>query len=166
MSSKTDGIAALPVVLFGLRSKLDSILISPLAATTGLDVLNTTTVAEKTAFISLAFVKTLQDNLEQLLAFTKDIRHSTQKTFIPRALGNCEFLQLRVDRGKQPLEAPYTGPHELIKINKISFTATINEKNDHIIVSIQRLQPCTIPFDREKKKTSTAAVTHSTHQNL
>ena len=54
MSAKTDWIAVLPVVLFGLRSKPDINLISPLAATTGLDVLYPTTVAEKTAPITLA----------------------------------------------------------------------------------------------------------------
>ena len=128
MSSKTDWIAALPVVLFGLRSKPDSNFISPLAATTGLDVLYPKTVAEKTAPITLAFIKNLQDNLEQL-AFTKDIRqHPTRKTFIPGALDNCKFVWLRVDRVKQPLEAPYTGPHELIKINRESSTATVTKK--------------------------------------
>ena len=101
MSSKTDWIAALPVVLFGLRSKPDSNFISPLAATAGLDVLYPTTVEEKTAPITLAFIKNLQDNLEQL-AFTKDIRqHSTRKTFIPGALDNCNIVWLRVDRVKQ-----------------------------------------------------------------
>ena len=96
-------------------------------------------------------MKNLQDNLEQL-AFTKDIRqHSTRKTFIPDALDNWKFVWLRVDRVKQPLEAPYTGPHELIKINRDSSTATIKKHNDHIIVSIQRLKPCTLSFDREKK---------------
>ena len=74
------------------------------------------------------------------------------KDLIPDALENCKFVWLRVDRVKQPLEAPYTGPHELIKINRDSSTATIQKNNDHIIVSIQRLKPCTLSFDREKKK--------------
>ena len=131
MSSNTDWIAALTVVLFRLRSKADINLISRLAATTGLNVLYPTTVAEKTAPITLAFVTSLQDNLEQL-DFTKHIRqHSTQKTFIPHALDNCKFIWLRVDRVKQPLEAPYTGLHELIKINKGLCTATIKKNNDH-----------------------------------
>ena len=118
MSSKTDWIAALPVVLLGLRSKPDSNLISPLTATAGLDVLYLTTVAEKTEPITLALVKILQDNLEQL-AFTKDVsQHSTQTTFTSRALDNCKFVWLRVDRVKKHLEAPYTGPHELKKIKK------------------------------------------------
>ena len=112
-----------------------------------------------------AFIKNLQDNFEQL-AFTKDIRqHSTRKTFIPDALDNCKFVCLRVDRVKQPLEAPYIGPHELIKINRDSSTATIKKNNDHIIVSIQRLKPCTLSFDREKKKSSPTVI-HSTHRSL
>ena len=42
--------------------------------------------------ITLAFVKTLQDNLKHL-AFTKDIRQiSTQNTFIQRALDNCNVV--------------------------------------------------------------------------
>ena len=53
---------------------------------------------------------------------------------------------------KQPLEAPYTGPPELIKINKDSSKATVKKNNEHIIVSIQRLKPCTKSFDREKIK--------------
>ena len=71
MSSKTDWRAALPVVVFGLRSKPNSNFISPLAATTGLDVLYPTTVAKKTAPITLAFIKNLQDNLEQLASTKK-----------------------------------------------------------------------------------------------
>ena len=152
MSSKTDWIAAIPVVLFGLRSEPDRNFISPLAATTGLDVFYPTTVAEKTAPITLAFIKNLQDNLEQI-ALAKVIRqYSTRKTFIPGALDNCKFVWLRVDRVNQPLEAPYTGPRELIKINRESSTATIKKNNDHIIVSIQRLKPCKISFDRQKNK--------------
>ena len=152
ISSKTDWITALPVVLFGLRSKPDSNLISPLAATTGLDVLYPTTIAEKTSPITLSFIKTLQDNLEQL-TFIKDMRQqSTTKTFVPDELNNCKFVWLRVDRVKQPLEAPYTGPHELIKINSESSTATIKKNNDHVVVSIQRLKPCRISFDQRKKK--------------
>ena len=97
MSSKADWIAALSAVLFGLRSQPDSNLISPLAATTGLDVLYPTIVSENNAPITLAFIKTLQDNLEQLI-FLKDIRQqSTRKTLIPGALGNCKFIWLRVD---------------------------------------------------------------------
>ena len=78
MSAKTDWIAALPVVLFGLKSKSDSDLISPLAATAGLDVLNPTTVAEKTAPITLAFVEKLQDNVEQLASTTDITKNNIQ----------------------------------------------------------------------------------------
>ena len=93
---------------------------------------------------------THQDILEQL-AFTKDIRqHSARKTFIPLALKCCKFVSLRVGRVKHLLESPYTGPHELIKINEDSSTATIIKINDLIIVSIQRLKSCTLSFDREK----------------
>ena len=154
MTSKSDWIAVLLVVLFWLTSKPDSNLISPQTATTctGLEVLYPTTVAEKTAPITLAFIKRLQDNLEQL-DFTKDIRqHSGQKTFITNALDNCMFVCLRVNRVKQSLEAPYTGPHELIEINKDSSTATIKKNHDYIIVRIQRLKPRTTSFDRGKNK--------------
>ena len=166
MSSKTDWIAALPVVLLGLRSKPDSNLISPLTATAGLDVLYLTTVAEKTAPITLAFVKILQDNLEQL-AFTKDVsQHSTQTTFTSRALDNCKFVWLRVDRVKKHLEAPYTGPHELKKNQKKIYHTIVKKNNDHIIVSIQRRKRCTISFDREKIKPHHVQSPHCTHRSL
>ena len=127
-----------------MRSKPDSNLsaasILPLAATMGLHVLYPTNIAEKTATIILTFIKAFQYKLEQL-ASTKGIRqHSTQKTFIPDALNNCTFACLRVDRVKQPLEAPYTGPHELNKINGKSSLTAITRNNDNIIFSLQRLK--------------------------
>ena len=64
------------------------------------------------------------------------------------------------------MEAPYTGPHELIELNKDSSTATIKKNNDHIIVSIQRLKPCTKSFGHGEDKPSSPAVTHSTHRSL
>ena len=71
-------------------------------------------------------------------------------------MDNCKFVWLRVDRVKQHLEAPYTGPgpgpHERIKINRETSTATIKKNNDLINVSIQRLKSCTKSFDRQKNK--------------
>ena len=72
MSSKTDWIAALPVVFFEKRSKPDSNSITSLAATSGLGVLYTTTVAKKTAPIALALVKTLHEKYQSTFN-TKDL---------------------------------------------------------------------------------------------
>ena len=96
MSSKSERIGALPVVLFGLRSKPDSNLISSLTATTGVDVLYPTTVAEKTAPITLAFVKKFQDNLEQVN--TKDLRPTCTRQLLIHLVASGP--------SKKPLGAP------------------------------------------------------------
>ena len=49
------------------------------------------------------------------------------------------------------LDAAYTRHHDFIKINEESSKATLTE-NGHVIVSIQRLKPCTISFDSKSKK--------------
>ena len=62
---------------------------------------------------------------------------------IPKALNNRNFVWLRLDRVKRPLEAPYQGPFCVIERHHNTFTIEIKGKS--VVVSIQRLKPAVLP---------------------
>ncbi len=82
MSSKHDWINALPAVLFGLRIKPDSHYISPLSATTGLEVLLPNCLPDPSKPLNNSFVQSLRQHLD-LLALTNSSSRS-QRPLFPR----------------------------------------------------------------------------------
>lgn len=91
-----------------------------------------------------SFVEQLSQSL-QTLFFTKHdsaaVPHSRQ-TYIPSQFKDCTHVWLRVDRTRQPLEAPYTGPHRLLRFGEK--TADIEVCSGRTTVSIDRLKPCVL----------------------
>ena len=66
--------------------------------------------------------------------------HSKPKAYVPKDLIAFEYVWLRVDRVKKPLEAPYTGPHKVLDRFEKSFKIEdISGKPK--VVSIDRLKP-------------------------
>ena len=60
------------------------------------------------------------------------------------------YVWLRIDRVKQPLEAPYSGPREIVSFNHELNTAQIKVNGLIQTVSIQRLKPCKLPLAVKK----------------
>ena len=141
IAQKCNWIKALPIVLFGHRIAPNDKNISPMSTTTGVNILLPPTITGKLPKTQLNshFVQELNANLE-LLAYN---RHSTSNRsfpeYIPTDLRNADFVWLRVDRVKKPLEA-YTGPHKVLKMQDKTAIISINDRPS--TVSITRLKPC------------------------
>ena len=151
--AKSNWLRALPIVLFGIRIKPDENGISALSATTGLDVLiPNSIVSSKLEKLSFEFIRQLRSHLD-LLVFTSERKTKPifkDNIFIPKELSKCSHVWLRIDRVKQPLEAPYYGPHELFSFNHELNTAQIKVNGLIQTVSIQRLKQCKLPLAVKK----------------
>ena len=116
-SARSDWLRALPIVLFGIRIKPDENGISALSATTGLDDLFPNAIVnDKLEKLPSEYIRQLQSHLECLVFPSERKRRSSSKVniFIPKELSECSHIWLRVDRVKQPLEAPYSGQHDVL----------------------------------------------------
>ena len=89
-------------------------------------------------------------HLDRLVFTSKTKSSSKDNIFIPKELSQCSYVWLRVDRVKQPLEAPYSGPHEEVSFNQELKTTQIKVKCLDQTVSIQRLKPCKLPLAAKK----------------
>jgi cleavage and polyadenylation specificity factor subunit 1 len=144
---------ALPIVIFGHRITPNDDGISPFQLVTGADALLPHHLLSPTKpKFTADFVKKLANSI-QLLGFQCHNRniaeHSNKKSYVPKDLRNAKYVWLRVDRTKKPLEAPYTGPHAVIKFrNK---TATIKTSMGETVVSIDRLKPCFLNNEVKEK---------------
>ena len=152
-SAKSDWLIALPIVLFGIRIKPDENGISALSATTGLDVLIPNSIVNRQLEkLSFEYVRQLQSHLDYLV-FTSDRKtksSSKDNVFIPKEPSKCSHVWLRIDCVKQPLKAPYSGPHEVVSFNHDLNTAQIKVNGLIQTVSIQRLKPCKLPLAVKK----------------
>ena len=83
-------------------------------------------------------------HLRQLRAFAGNLspvpmsRHGTVTPYIPRSIGAAEFVFVRTDSNKTPLQAPYTGPFRVITRSAKHFTLDYGGKHDN--VSLDRLK--------------------------
>ena len=62
-------------------------------------------------------------------------------------LQKCTSVWLRLDCVKQALEAPYTGPHRVIKL------VVFDVSNQEMTVSLAHLEPCSVPPSEAKLET-------------
>lgn len=79
--------------------------------------------------------------------------HDKKKVFVYKDLKNSEFVFLRKDRVKKPLEQPYEGPFKVLERTEKIFTLKLNNKIKK--VSIDRVKPAyleaNIQSDPEQK---------------
>ena len=143
MTSKLNWIEALPIVMFAHRIALTDKDVSPFNLVTGADVLLPSCIQQghKQQF-SRDFVNKLSTSLRELLLDIQDDKQSKSKqvTYIPKELSTATHVWLRIDRTKRPLEAPYTGPHRVIKLFQKTVLIEIARGQDN--VSLDRVKPC------------------------
>ena len=87
------------------------------------------------------------DVLSKLSAFVSqlkpvDSRKISQNKSIPKALNNCNFVFVRIDRVKPALTPPYEGPYKVIRRLRKYFIVDV--KGKHTSISIDRLKPALI----------------------
>ena len=77
-------------------------------------------------------------------SLSRGSNHQQTRTFVPKDLWKCSHVWLRVDRVRQPLETPYSGPYPVLARSKKYFVIKLptGVKNT---VSIDRLKPAYLP---------------------
>lgn len=83
-------------------------------------------------------VQEIRDKIRNLSAVPVKQRDS-RSLFIHPDLNSCEYVFIRVDAVKKPLQPPYDGPYRVLKRGKKVFK--IQLPNRYINVSIDRLKP-------------------------
>lgn len=136
-----DWLTALPTVLLALRVLIkEDIGASPSQLVYGTSLRvpgeffhDSTTVTDPSSFIKN--LTTTMHNLRPTL--TSD--HNTRRTsYRARQLDSATHVFIRVDAVKTPLQAPYTGPHLVVRRGDKTFRVDINGK--HKEISVDRLK--------------------------
>ena len=147
----------LPIVLFGIRIASDENNNSPYSLVTGEQPLI------PPICIDDSDQKRLSEKLHHIIYPYRPPRQQTHKTFMPDALKTCDFVWLRLDRIRSPLEAPYQGPYKVIHRTDNTFTLEIKSRPE--VVSIDRLKPATITPPTTITTTTDEEQTTPTQQN-
>lgn len=97
--------------------------------------------------------ETIQNFIEEMQAlnfydFSTGDCHSVPKSYIPSDLFSVPKVWLRTDRVKKSLEAPYTGPYDVIERYPKYFVLKLPQGNTS--VSVDRIKPAHLPVTRTK----------------
>lgn len=69
--------------------------------------------------------------------------HNTQRpVYRDKKLDTAEFVFVRVDAVKTPLQSPYTGPHQVIRRGEKTFVLNVNGKSKEL--SVDRLKAASL----------------------
>ena len=144
IARKESWLSALPIVLLGIRITPNESGYSPFSAVTGTNAqIPQLLIADNSLQdeISSPVVKQLA---KEMIHFDMNndanaFIHTIPKTFVSKDLLTCKQVWLRTDRVRKSLEAPYTGPYTVV--NRTDKHFTIDVKDTHITVSIDRLKP-------------------------
>lgn len=158
MARKDNWYVSLPIVMLGIRMSPSNHGFSPFTALTGTHLLCPHPIFNDNS-------KVIETNNETLKLFIKEMAQidftshskgqgkSPAKYYIPSDLKHCPEVWVRVDRVRKSLEAPYTGPHKVLKRYAKYFVLDLPHGEQS--VSIDRLKPV-FPFG-----TSSEPNTHS-----
>ena len=119
---KGNWCSSLPLILMGLRmSPKLSKTFSPFSAVTGSEMMIPKSIIDsesnQSSQLTHKFITDLADHFSSIDfdALSAGEDHSKKNRYIPKALSNTEFVWIRVDRVKHPLEAPYFAPAKVLR---------------------------------------------------
>ena len=162
IARKQSWLISLPIVLLGIRAALNESGFSPFTALTGADLLLPLPLINKDEArpFTSETVKDLAKEMQKLNSrdMSTGHHHSSPKAYVPKSLLQCDYVWLRTDRVRHPLEAPYSGPYEVIDRYSKHFTIKLTN-GSHQSVSIDRLKPAVLQKSSQDptSETSTAA---------
>ena len=168
---KESWLTALPIVLLGMRATPNESHQSPFTALTGANLLLPPPLIDaeddRHDNISSSDVKAIASELRKLDISTLSSGHHHKKStgYIPKDLKDCTHVWLRVDRVRRPLEAPFTGPHLVIRRFPKHFLVEL-PSGDQQSVSIDRLKPAKLPPpDTDESSSSTSQASSEPEQD-
>ena len=151
IARKETWMKALPVVLLGLRCMPNSNGLSPFFSVTGKTPLSPRNLFTKIPLnkeSSTSFIQDFAKQMNELDFITPKDPNIKPSSYIPKDLQHCEYVWLRIDRLRKPLEAPYTGPFKVLERGHKTFKIQLpSGSND--VVSIDRLKPSIIPATKK-----------------
>ena len=77
--------------------------------------------------------------------------HSKQIIYFPTALESADFVFVRVDKVKTPLESPYEGPYRVLERHERSYKLDFGGRSDW--VSLERIKPAHVDPDNPPQTT-------------
>ena len=81
------------------------------------------------------------------ISMSPGVVNSTPKAYVPKNLDKCSKVWLRVDRVRKSLEAPYSGPYEILERKAKYFVLKLPHGNKS--VSIDRMKPAFVSTNAE-----------------
>ena len=138
MSRKQNWLDALPIVLIGLRNTPLENGYSPSYLVTGNHLMMPKVIFDNE---SRNYHKSIEYLAGELCNLDFSVKNKSKSpTYFPKELKSCDYVWMRIDRVRRPLEAPYTGPHKVIEKHEKYFI--IEFKFDQTRkVSVDRLKP-------------------------
>ncbi|KOC60712.1 Gag-Pol polyprotein [Habropoda laboriosa] len=112
-------------MLYGANIRLPGEFFKPSTATTALS----------------NFVTQLRREMKQL-QLAPGSRHSTRSTFVYKELSTSQYVFLRHDATRTPLQPTYDGPYEVLERGSKTFVIKVNDKATR--VTVERLKPAHI----------------------
>ena len=141
-------IDALPWVLLGIRTapkedlKTSS---AELVYGAPLTVPGEFVAAPGTSMSTAQWLKTQRDTVKSLLPIPTSA-HGTTPAAMPNGIRDAQFVFLRRDAHRAPLQRPYEGPFEVLETGEKTFKLVIGDR--HETVSIDRLKPAHLDVDQ------------------
>lgn len=156
IARKESWLSALPIVLLGMRITPNESNYSSFTAVTGSHAqvprLLIDSIKNENSEMTNSHVKILADEMQKfdMDKLSRGHLHTIPNSYIPKDLQTCKSIWLRTDRVRKPLEAPYTGPFQVLSRHEKYFT--IKRSDDvHSNVSIDRLKPAYISENIKSK---------------
>ncbi|KAF2345732.1 Reverse transcriptase domain [Trinorchestia longiramus] len=146
MARQQNWFHSLPIVLLGLRMTPNVAGFSPFTAVTGTMMLCPQPVISRDIHKTTS-PELLQTFLSEMQSIdfrqcSEGTCHSSPPSYVPPDLQTCDKVWMRVDRVRKSLEAPYTGPFEVLRRSPKTFTLKLPQEDS--TVSIDRLKPAYI----------------------
>ena len=168
MARKQNWIDALPAILLGMKITPLENGYSPAELVFGKRLLMPyPLISHDDREFDDAHIQSLQEMMGDLntqLETAEKRKLKNRNAHVPEELRNSEYVWLRIDRVRKSLEAPYSGPHKVLKRDQKFFTIETT-KGKQSNVSIDRLKPARMPDSHGMRGQTSCTEGDETHKD-
>ena len=149
LKATSDWVELLPISLLGIRSTIKDDLKASAA-----EMVYGSTLTLPADLVSAESTNTIIDPIEYVEILRRRMAElqtvlsrppSGPVMQVPTDLATCEYVFVRTDSHRTPLQRPYTGPYKVLARNP--FTITIQKPSGTEDVAIHRVKPAHVDFD-------------------